>query len=70
MFFAGALGTGATLYFMKDEEAECASFSDKFLDSAMEKINNGVDEVIAKNPGMQVLYSHCLYSLVEKFHLW
>ena len=53
MFFAGALGTGATLYFMNKEEAECASFSDKILDATMDKINAGVDEVIAKNPGMQ-----------------
>lgn len=53
MFFAGALGTGATLYFMKDEEAECASFSDKILDTCMEKVNNGVNDLIAKNPGMQ-----------------
>lgn len=59
MFFAGAMGTGATLYFMKnaDEEAECASytpasFRDKILDSTMDKINAGVEEVIKKNPGM------------------
>ena len=55
MFFAGAMGTGATLYFMKkaDEEAECASFSDKILDATMDKINAGIDEVIKKNPGME-----------------
>ena len=53
MFFAGALGTGAGLYFMNKEEAECASFSDKVLDATMDKINAGVEEVISKNPGMQ-----------------
>lgn len=42
MIFAGALGTGATLYFMKKDEAECAAFSDKILDATMTKINQGV----------------------------
>lgn len=51
--FAGALGTGATLYFMnKEQEAECASFSDKILDATMNKINKGVEELIQNNPGM------------------
>lgn len=54
MFFAGILGTGASMYFIKNQdEAECASFSDKILDVTMDKINAGVEELIKKNPGMQ-----------------
>ena len=46
LFFAGAIGTGASLYFMKKEEAECAAFKDKIVDAAMDKINKGVAELI------------------------
>ena len=31
---------------------ECAGFTDKNLEAIMEKVNKGVEDAIAKNPGM------------------